>query len=62
MEIEKQKKNKIKNMLLFGGIIALIFIVIITSVILNSKNKKLKKIQEENEMVKPGEAIVRIIN
>ena len=61
MEIEKQKKNKMKNLLLGAGLVALILFVIITSIVLNSKNKKLNDLKENNEIAKPSEEIIRII-
>ena len=62
MEVEKQKKDKMKRLFIWAGLIVLILFVITTSIVLNSKNKELKKIKDDYEIVKPSEEIVRTIN
>lgn len=61
MEVEKQKKDKMKRLFIWAGLIVLILFVITTSIVLNSKNKELKKIKDDYEIVKPSEEIIRIV-
>ena len=62
METEEQKKNKMKNIFLCAGLVALIAFVIITAIVLNSKNKQLKQLEEDYDRIKPSEEIVRILD
>ena len=59
---EGQKKNKVKNFWIGIGFISLVIFVVITSIVLNSKNKELEELKEKNEIAKPTEAVVRIID
>ena len=51
-----------KNFWIGIGFISLVIFVVITSIVLNSKNKELEELKEKNEIAKPTEAVVRIID
>ena len=46
---------------IWAGLIALILFVIITSIVLNSKNKELKRLKDDYDVIKPSEEIIRIV-
>lgn len=60
---EKQKKNKkqkIKNLLIYGGAVLLILFVVITCVVINWQKNKLNDINDANEDLSKQE-IVKIL-
>lgn len=60
---EKQKKNKkqkIKNILIYGGAVLLILFVVITCIVINWQKNKLNDINDANEDFSKQE-IVKIL-
>ena len=60
---EKQKKNKkqkIKNILIYGGAVLLILFVVITCIVINWQKNKLNDINDANEDLSKQE-IVKIL-
>ncbi len=60
---EKQKKNKkqkIKNILIYGGAVLLILFVVITCIVINWQKNKLNDINDANEDISKQE-IVKIL-
>lgn len=60
---EKQKKNKkqkIKNLLIYGGVVLLILFVVITCIVINWQKNKLNDINDANEDLSKQE-IVKIL-
>ena len=55
----ENKKKKILNILLWGGLGVLMLFVVITSMIVYSKQKEYNDIKHQNELI-PNEEIVRI--
>ena len=48
------KKEKWINILIWGGLAILVLAVVVTSIILHYKNKKLKDLKDKNEIVQPA--------
>ena len=53
-ERKKLKKEKWINILIWGGLAILVLAVVVTSIILHYKNKKLKDLKDKNEIVQPA--------
>ena len=47
--MDEKKKNLIKNILIYGGLALLIAFVIITSIVINYKNKELDDLKNKNQ-------------
>ena len=65
MEIEenkKDKKSRLMNFLLWGGLGLLIVFVIATSIILHTKKSEAARLKRENDAIKQTEEIIRVIN
>lgn len=60
--MEKERKSKLKNILLWGGLGVLIVFVVITAIVLHSKNLEYQELKEKNEAAKPSEEIIRIVD
>lgn len=57
---EKQKKNKkqkIKNILIYGGAVLLILFVVITCIVINWQKNKLNDINDANEDLSKQEVV-----
>lgn len=61
--MESEKKNKLKNILIWVGLGALIAFVIITSIALHAKDKKYQELKDKNDSIEPqqGQEIIRIM-
>jgi len=60
--MEKERKNKMMNILLWAGLGALILFVVITAIVLNFKNKEKDELNQKNDIVKPSQSIIRVID
>ena len=60
--MEKEKKDKLKNVLLWGGLGVLIVFVVITAIVLHSKNLEYQELKKKNDAAKPSEEVIRIID
>ena len=49
--MDEKKKNLIKNILLYGGLVLVIAITIITSIVLNYKQNQLNDLKDKNEQI-----------
>lgn len=59
-EQKKNKKQKIKNILIYGGAVLLILFVVITCIVINWQKNKLNDINDANEDLSKQE-IVKIL-
>lgn len=59
-EQKKNKKQKIKNILIYGGAVLLILFVVITCIVINWQKNKLNDINDANEDISKQE-IVKIL-
>lgn len=50
------------NILLWVGLGALILFVVITAIVLNFKNKEKDELNQKNDIVKPSQSIIRVID
>lgn len=57
---KKTKKQKVKNILIYGGITLLILFVVITCIVINWQKNRLDDINDANNNL-PGQEIVKIL-
>ena len=57
---KKNKKQKIKNILIYGGAVLLILFVVITCIVINWQKNRLDDINDANDNL-PGQEIVKIL-
>lgn len=60
--MEKEKKNKLKNILIWTGLGVLVVFVVITAIVLHSKNQQYQEIKDKNDAVKPTQEYIKVID